>query len=281
MRLEAFGVVGPAQGEGLGAALLKAFEDEAARRGLRQVRTTALWREHALLAFFDRAGFQLSPVHVLDCALDEAELGSAREAPVEPAPGPADPNDYGTPRPADFAPLARDAVEIGILSQADLEGVARIDRRHTGRDRRGYLCRTVAEALADSALRVSLAEGGVVGKADVAVVALNLHDIYNGFQDQPAGEPAAVAFLKSIHDALKPGGTLALIDHVGVAGQDNKKLHRMQPRQALDAVTKAGFTIEAESKLLASSSDDHTKAVFDPAVRGGTDQFMIRARKSR
>jgi predicted N-acetyltransferase YhbS len=76
---------------------------------------------------------------------------------VEPAPGPADPNDYGTPRPADFAPLARDAVEIGILSQADLEGVARIDRRHTGRDRRGYLCRAVAEALADSALRVSLA----------------------------------------------------------------------------------------------------------------------------
>ena len=83
-------------------------------------------------------------MHVLDCALDEAELGSAREAPVEPAPGPADPNDYGTPRPADFAPLARDAVEIGVLSQADLDGVARIDRRHTG-DRRGYLCRTVAE----------------------------------------------------------------------------------------------------------------------------------------
>ena len=75
-------------GTGLGAALLKAFEDEAARRGLRQVRTTALWREHALLAFFDRAGFRLSPVHVLDCALDEAELGSAREAPVEPGPGP-------------------------------------------------------------------------------------------------------------------------------------------------------------------------------------------------
>jgi len=166
VRLEAFGVVGAAQGHGLGAALLKAFEDEAARRGLRQVRTTALWREHALLAFFDRAGFRLSPVHILDCALDEAELGSAREAPVEPAPGPADPNDYGTPRPGDFAPLARDAVEIGVLSQADLEGVARIDRRHTGRDRRGYLCRTAAEALADSALRVSLAariDGAVAG----------------------------------------------------------------------------------------------------------------------
>ena len=53
-----------------------------------------------------------------------------------------------------------------MLSQADLEGVARIDRRHTGRDRRGYLCRTVAEALADSALRVSLAariDGALAG----------------------------------------------------------------------------------------------------------------------
>jgi GNAT superfamily N-acetyltransferase len=157
VRLEALGVVASAQKQGTGAALLKAFEDEAARRGLRQLRTTALWREHALLAFFDRSGFRLSPVHVLDCALDEAELGSLRESPVEPAPGPADANDYGTPRAADFAPLARDAVEIGVLSQADLDGVARIDRRHTGRDRRGYLCRTVAEALADSALRVSLA----------------------------------------------------------------------------------------------------------------------------
>lgn len=129
------------------------------------------------------------------------------------------------------------------------------------------------------ALRKPLAQAGIVGKADVVVTALNLHDIYNGFQDQPAGEPAAVDFLKSINAALKPGGVLALIDHAGVAGQDNKKLHRMQVQQARDAITKAGFTIEAESKLLANSADDHTKVVFDPAVRGHTDQFMIRARK--
>jgi predicted methyltransferase len=119
----------------------------------------------------------------------------------------------------------------------------------------------------------------VVAKADVVVTAMNLHDVYNGFQDQPAGEPAAVEFLRSIHAALKPGGVLAVIDHVGVAGQDNKKLHRMLLQQARDAITKAGFVIEAESKLLANPADDHTKGVFDPALRGHTDQFMIRARK--
>jgi predicted methyltransferase len=130
-------------------------------------------------------------------------------------------------------------------------------------------------------IRVPLAQAGIVAKADAIVTALNLHDIYNGFNDQPAGEPAAVDFLKALNAALKPGGVLGVIDHVGVAGQDNAKLHRMLPQQARDALTKAGFTIEAESTLLANPADDHTKAVFDPAVRGHTDQFMFRARKPR
>jgi predicted methyltransferase len=84
-----------------------------------------------------------------------------------------------------------------------------------------------------------------------------------------------------MYAALKPGGVLAVIDHVGVAGQDNAKLHRMLPQQARDVLTKAGFTIEAESKLLANPADDHTKIVFDPSVRGHTDQFVFRARKPR
>ncbi len=121
----------------------------------------------------------------------------------------------------------------------------------------------------------------IAGKADAVVTAMNLHDIYNGYANQPAGEPAAVDLLKAIYAALKPGGVLGLIDHVGVAGQDNAKLHRMLPQQARDAITKAGFTIEAESKLLANPADDHTKGVFDPAIRGKTDQFMYRARKPR
>jgi len=72
-----------------------------------------------------------------------------------------------------------------------------------------------------------------------------------------------------------------LIDHVGVAGQDTRNCTGMLPQQARDAITKAGFTIEAESKLLANPADDHTKGVFDPAIRGKTDQFMVRARKPR
>jgi GNAT superfamily N-acetyltransferase len=61
VRLEAFGVARAAQGRGIGAALAAAFEQEAARRGLAEIRTAALWREHGLLAFLDRAGFRLAP----------------------------------------------------------------------------------------------------------------------------------------------------------------------------------------------------------------------------
>ena len=128
------------------------------------------------------------------------------------------------------------------------------------------------------AVHASLAEARAEN-VDAIVTAQNLHDIYNGYGDQPGGEAAAVDFVKALYAALKPGGVLAVIDHVGVAGQDNKALHRMLPQQARDVLTKAGFTIEAESRLLANSADDHTKIVIDPSVRGKTDQFVFRARK--
>jgi predicted methyltransferase len=130
-------------------------------------------------------------------------------------------------------------------------------------------------------VHASLAQAGVVGKADAVVTALNLHDVYNGYADQPGGEPAAVAFLQSMYGALKPGGVLAVIDHVGIEGQDNATLHRMLPQQARDAITKAGFILEAESTVLANPADDHTKGVIDPSLGRHTDQFLFRARKPR
>jgi ribosomal protein S18 acetylase RimI-like enzyme len=163
VRLEAFGVSPAAQGHGLASTLATAFEAAAARRGLQQIRTTALWREHQLLWFLDHMGFRLAGSHVLDCPV----LGAPAEAPIEREAPPRDANDYGTPDEAgDFERLARDAAEVRLLKEADLEGIARIDRRTTGRDRRGYLCRSFAETLADSALRVSLgahADGALAG----------------------------------------------------------------------------------------------------------------------
>lgn len=122
------------------------------------------------------------------------------------------------------------------------------------------------------AVHGELAANNIKG-ADAAITALNLHDLYNG-QD---GEAAAVAFAKGVFDALKPGGVFGVIDHVGIAGQNNAQFHRMQVAQAKDVLTKAGFVVEAESNILANPADDHTKGVRDMARH--TDQFLIRARK--
>jgi predicted N-acetyltransferase YhbS len=185
LRLEAFGVAPSAQGHGLGGALATAFEKQAARRGLCEMRTTALWREHALLQFLDHAGYSLAPAHVLDCAIAGAPLGGSREEAVERSAQPADANDYGTPRAGHFQALARDDVEVGVLGESDLDGVARVDRGHTGRDRRGYLCRTVRETLEDSAVRVSL-----VARVDGAVAGYLMARLDYG--DFGRSEPAAV-----------------------------------------------------------------------------------------
>lgn len=72
-----------------------------------------------------------------------------------------------------------------------------------------------------------------------------------------------------------------MVDHVGVAGADNAKLHRMTKQQAIDVVQAVGFVFEGESNVLAHSNDDHTKMVTDPAVRGKTDQFVLKFRKPK
>ncbi len=109
---------------------------------------------------------------------------------------------------------------------------------------------------------------------DFAFTALNFHDIYNR-----QGKEAAAEFLAAIFNALKPGGTLGLIDHVGNPGADNTSLHRIEPSLVDEVVVEAGYIIEAKSDLLAHAEDDHTRGVFDPTLRGDSDRFILRLRK--
>jgi predicted methyltransferase len=113
------------------------------------------------------------------------------------------------------------------------------------------------------------------GSVDFAITAMNLHDLYNR---SPA---AATSAVKSVYDTLKPGGAFGVIDHLGVAGADNAKLHRMTKEQAIEVAKAAGFVVEKESNLLAHAADDHTKGPFDPSLRGKTDQFVLLLRKPK
>ena len=110
---------------------------------------------------------------------------------------------------------------------------------------------------------------------DAAITALNLHDLNN------RGGEATQAFLGDVLRALKPGGVFGVIDHEGVAGQDNKALHRMELSAAVEALETAGFEVEEVSVLLNNPADDHTLAIRDPSLGRNTDRFLIKARKPK
>jgi predicted methyltransferase len=89
---------------------------------------------------------------------------------------------------------------------------------------------------------------------------------------------------KMIWDALKPGGVLIVLDHAAAPGtpiDPDDKLHRIDPAQVRKQLEGAGFKYDGESKVLSNPADDHTKAVFDPAIRGKTDQFILKFHKPK
>jgi predicted methyltransferase len=98
----------------------------------------------------------------------------------------------------------------------------------------------------------------------------------------PRTDPNQV--LATLFAAMKPGGTVAVVDHVGPSGDTRaivEKLHRIDPETVKADFQRAGFVLDGESNLLRVASDDHTKNVFDPAVRGKTDRFAFRFKKPK
>jgi predicted methyltransferase len=89
---------------------------------------------------------------------------------------------------------------------------------------------------------------------------------------------------KSLFNALKPGGVFIIVDHAAELGsgtRDTDKMHRIDENLAKQEMKAAGFVLEAESDVLRNPADTHTLLVFDPAIRGHTDQFVLRFRKPR
>lgn len=118
-----------------------------------------------------------------------------------------------------------------------------------------------------------LAEIGLAGESiDFVMVAQTLHDYYNPNPER------ALAMLLQLRSLLKPGGIVGITDHVGIAGRDNRDLHRMEIQQAIDIAREAGFEVES-SDLLRVSADDHSRSIFDPRLNRSTDRFLLKLRK--
>jgi predicted methyltransferase len=120
---------------------------------------------------------------------------------------------------------------------------------------------------------------------DAALFVMSYHDVY--FTPRGASAPMgdATQMVRALFTALKPGGVVVVQDHVAAAGSDPKqsvdKLHRIDPELVKRTFTEAGFAFDGEGDAFRNASDDHSKLVFDPAVRHKTDQFLYRFRKPR
>jgi predicted methyltransferase len=123
------------------------------------------------------------------------------------------------------------------------------------------------------------AMGLPAGSLDAVFIRQNYHDLYDKFMG-PADVPA---FNKQVFAALKPGGVYVILDHAapGAPIGVTETLHRIDVAQVKKDVLAAGFKLDGESTIFANAADDHTKNVFDPSVRGKTDQFLLRFRKPK
>lgn len=113
---------------------------------------------------------------------------------------------------------------------------------------------------------------------DAIVTVQNYHDLH--LKMAPPGFAGVVA--RKLFDSLKPGGVLLVVDHVANADPEfaaPETLHRIDPAAARKEIEAAGFRFEGELNILRNPADPHTALVFDPAIRGKTDQFAFKFRK--
>jgi predicted methyltransferase len=120
----------------------------------------------------------------------------------------------------------------------------------------------------------------IPGKADVVWTSQNYHD----YPDKFMGPTDPKLLDDAVFASVKPGGAFVVIDHAADPGsglRDTDTLHRIDPAIVKTQVAASGFVLDGESDVLRNAADTHQVAVFDPSIRGRTDQFVLRFRKPK
>jgi predicted methyltransferase len=120
---------------------------------------------------------------------------------------------------------------------------------------------------------------------DAVLLSLVYHDTYWHRDGVDWGPIDRHAMLESLLVALTPGGTVGVIDHRAAPGSDPfesaEALHRIDPAVVRRDFAAAGFELDGESDVLRNRADDYGSSVFDAAIVGRTDRFVLRFRKPR
>ena len=113
---------------------------------------------------------------------------------------------------------------------------------------------------------------------DLVWTSQNYHDLHN-FPGMDVG-----VFNQMVFASLKPGGMYVISDHEaepGSGARDTATLHRIDVDTVKKEVLAAGFMFLGGSELLRQPADSHSVKVFDPSVRGKTDQFLLKFEKPK
>lgn len=112
-------------------------------------------------------------------------------------------------------------------------------------------------------------------KVDLFWITQNYHDLHIA----KYGAVDMAAFNRHVFESLKPGGVYFVLDHEanpGVTTSEIAVLHRIDKARVIAEVTDAGFRLADEGRFLNRPADDHSKTIFDPAIRGHTDQYALK-----
>jgi len=121
------------------------------------------------------------------------------------------------------------------------------------------------------------------GAYDFIMLHLVYHDAYweSAQFNLPRIDPNSVT--QALFRATRPGGIVAVIDHVAAPGRETRAeadaTHRILPETVRADFERAGFVFDGESELLRNPQDDRSVNVFNPSIRGRTDRFVYRFRR--
>ncbi len=111
------------------------------------------------------------------------------------------------------------------------------------------------------------------GQYDLVWTSQNYHDLH-----LTQLKLDVVGLDRLIFASLKPGGVFFIEDHAAKPGtgiSTTDAMHRIDEDFVKQEVESVGFKLVGESDALRNPADDHSLRVFDPAIRGKTDQFLL------
>jgi predicted methyltransferase len=117
------------------------------------------------------------------------------------------------------------------------------------------------------------------GPVDLIWTSQNYHDLHLAKLHLDV-----VGLDKLFYAALRPGGEFFIEDHAATPGSGISTTdaeHRIDEDFVKHEVESVGFKLVRESNILRNPADDHTLLVFNPAIRGHTDQFLLVFRKPK